>query len=814
MLVPLSWLKEYVDIDVTPEELEKKLFDGGFEVEERYQVGKDISNVVVGLVEGCEPIPETHLHVCQVNAGEHGTMQICCGADNVRTGGKFPVALPGASVYATAKDHKTIEGVMTIKKGKLRGYESCGMLCSGVELGLTEDLYPGAGYNGLLVLPEDAELGADVKELTGLDDWIFDISLTANRPDCQSILGIAREVSAMLEKPLKMPATDYNETDVEKEGFSVRVEAPELCPRYSAHYVYDVKIGESPAWMKRRLALVGMSAISNVVDITNYVLKEIGQPMHAFDCSYLEGNEICVRRAKENEKIVTLDEQEYTMNENNLVICDGVKPVALAGVMGGLNSEIRNTTEAVMFESAKFARDNVRKTARALGKATDASARYEKGVDEYSTVLGMKRALHLMEELGCGKVSRTHFDVNTGNSIDPTPMTVSVSKVNGVLGIEVPEAEILRIMKNLNFAPEINGDELTIQVPAYREDMLPEGENDVERYPDVAEEVIRMYGYDHVTDTFLSAAQVTMGGYNEEQKGELALKNTLCTMGIYECMHYSFFSPADLDLLKLPADAKERNAIEIINPINQDLSLMRTTLAASMLNAISRNEKQGTLEGRLFEVASIYIPESLPLTSYPDERKVLCVGTFGNNESFFTMKGIANTIAESMDIEFTYEPVQKSFLHPYQAVKVLCEGEEIGYFGKVAYDIQDKLSMRASAYVMELDLEILSKWYDKKRTFIPLPKFAEEKRDLAFVMDKAITCGQIEDCIRKENKYVKEIKLFDIYEGGQIPEGKKSMAFSITFVPKDEAFDDARVQKFVDKICAKLNEEYGVELRA
>lgn len=814
MLVPLSWLKEYVDIDVTPEELEKKLFDGGFEVEERYQVGKDISNVVVGLVEGCEPIPETHLHVCQVNAGEHGTMQICCGADNVRTGGKFPVALPGASVYATAKDHKTIEGVMTIKKGKLRGYESCGMLCSGVELGLTEDLYPGAGYNGLLVLPEDAELGADVKELTGLDDWIFDISLTANRPDCQSILGIAREVSAMLEKPLKMPATDYTETDVEKEGFSVRVEAPELCPRYSAHYVYDVKIGESPAWMKRRLALVGMSAISNVVDITNYVLKEIGQPMHAFDCSYLEGNEICVRRAKENEKIVTLDEQEYTMNENNLVICDGVKPVALAGVMGGLNSEIRGTTEAVMFESAKFARDNVRKTARALGKATDASARYEKGVDEYSTVLGMKRALHLMEELGCGKVSRTHFDVNTGNSIDPTPMTVSVSKVNGVLGIEVPEAEILRIMKNLNFAPEINGDELTIQVPAYREDMLPEGENDVERYPDVAEEVIRMYGYDHVTDTFLSAAQVTMGGYNEEQKGELALKNTLCTMGIYECMHYSFFSPADLDLLKLPADAKERNAIEIINPINQDLSLMRTTLAASMLNAISRNEKQGTLEGRLFEVASIYIPESLPLTSYPDERKVLCVGTFGNNESFFTMKGIANTIAESMDIEFTYEPVQKSFLHPYQAVKVLCEGEEIGYFGKVAYDIQDKLSMRASAYVMELDLEILSKWYDKKRTFIPLPKFAEEKRDLAFVMDKAITCGEIEDCIRKENKYVKEIKLFDIYEGGQIPEGKKSMAFSITFVPKDEAFDDARVQKFVDKICAKLNEEYGVELRA
>ena len=330
---------------------------------------------------------------------------------------------------------------------------------------------------------------------------------------------------------------------------------------------------------------------------------------------------------------------------------------------------------------------------------------------------------------------------------------------------------------------------------------------------DVAEEVIRMYGYDHVTDTFLSAAQVTMGGYNEEQKGELALKNTLCTMGIYECMHYSFFSPADLDLLKLPADAKERNAIEIINPINQDLSLMRTTLAASMLNAISRNEKQGTLEGRLFEVAGIYIPESLPLTSYPDERKVLCVGTFGNNESFFTMKGIANTIAESMDIEFTYEPVQKSFLHPYQAVKVLCEGTEIGYFGKAAYDIQNELSMRTSAYIMELDLKELSRWYGKKRPSQPISKFQEEKRDLAFVMDKNISCGDVENCIREANKYVKEIRLFDVYEGGQIPEGKKSMAFTVTFAPKEEAFDFEKVQKFVEKICKKLQNEFNIELR-
>ena len=814
MILPLSWLKDYVDVDVTPDELEKKLFDAGFEVEEKYELGKDVSNIVVGLVESCEPIPETHLHVCQVNAGEYGTMQVCCGADNVCTGGKFPLALPGASVYATAKDHKTIEGVMTIKKGKLRGYDSNGMLCSGVELGLTEDLYPGSEYNGLLVLPEDVKPGEDVKKITGLDDWIFDIALTANRPDCQSILGMAREVAAILGKPLKMPATDYTQTDVVKEGFHVSVEASELCPRYSAHYVYDVKIGESPLWMKHRLALMGMASISNIVDITNYVLKEIGQPMHAFDCSYLEGNEICVRRANDGEKIVTLDEQEYDMTRDNLVICDGVKPVALAGVMGGLNSEIRDTTEAVMFESAKFARDNVRKTERSLGKSTDASARYEKGVDEYSTVLGMNRALHLIEELGCGKVSSTHADMNTGNSIEPTAMTVSISKVNGVLGIEVPTDDILRIMKNLDFAPSVDGDQLTIHVPAYREDMLPDGENDVERYPDVAEEVIRMYGYDHIVPTFLPSAKVTMGGLNKKQKGELALKRTLCSMGIYECMHYSFFSPSDLDLLNYPEDAMERKAIKILNPINQDLSLMRTNLAASMVNAIARNEKNGTLEGRLFEVAKIFLPKELPLTEYPQEKDILCVGIFGTKETFYTMKGIADTIADSLDITFTYEQSEKPFLHPYQTVTVLCEGEVLGYFGKLAYDIQSELNMRTSAFIMEIDLDKLSAWYGKKRVFTPISKFSEEKRDLAFVMDKEITFGQVEACIRKANKYIKEIKLFDVYEGGQIPEGKKSMAYTITFEPKEEAFDAETVQKFVDKICRTVKNELDIDLRA
>lgn len=806
MLVPLSWLKEYVDINITPQELEKKLFSCGFEVEELTEVGREISNVVVGLVEECEPIPETHLHVCRVNAGEHGTFQVCCGADNVRTGGKYPVALVGATVYMTAKDHKTVEGTMTIKKGKLRGYDSEGMLCSGVELGVSENMFPGAGYNGLLVLPEDAQPGTDVKPMLGLDDWIYDVSVTANRPDCQSILGLAREVAAVLDEKLKEPSLAYTETDVEKDGFRVTVDAPDLCPRYIGHYIYDVKIGESPLWMKRRLALVGQDAISNIVDITNYVLLEMGQPMHAFDCNYLEGNEICVRRAGEGEKIVTLDAQEYALNTNNLVICDGVKPVALAGVMGGLNSEIRDTTSAVMFESAKFARDNIRKTSRALGKRTDASARYEKGVDEYATVHAMKRALHLVEELGCGKISCTHVDVNTGNSVEPREMKVSIRRVNDVLGIEVPEKEILRIMTNLQFAPAINGDELTLQVPAYREDM--------DSYPDVAEEVIRMYGYDHVKPAFMPAALVTMGGMNEKQKRELKLKRALCGTGAYECIHYSFFSPADLDLLRLPEDAPERNAIRILNPINEDLSLMRTILAPSMLNAIARNQKKGNLEGRLFEIGKKFAAKEQPLTEYPEETETLCIGVFGEKESFFTLKGMAERVAEALYLEFTYAPVTKSFLHPYQAAVVSCQGVEVGYLGKAAYEVAEELDLRTPAYVLELDLNKLYECKAGKADFVPLSKYPEESRDLALVMDRSVTCGQVESIIRSSCGHIKNIKLFDVYEGEQIPRDKKSMAFTVDFVPGEEAFEADSVDRFVKKILKNLKNQLDIDLRS
>ena len=513
-----------------------------------------------------------------------------------------------------------------------------------------------------------------------------------------------------------------------------------------------------------------------------------------------------MRRAADGEKIVTLDEKEFTLNASNLVICDGERPIALAGIMGGLNSEILDTTTEVMFESAKFMRDNIRKSSRALGQSSDSSAMYAKGVYEYTTVMAMKRALHLIEELGCGKVSSTHVEVSAGNSIEPKEMKVSVEKVNGVLGISVPGEEMLRILTNLNFAPVINGDELTLQIPAYREDM--------DSYPDVAEEVIRMYGYDHVIPTFMPTAKVTLGGLNLKQKSELKIKRALCAAGAYEGIHYSFFSPSDLDLLRLPEDAPQRHAIRLINPINIDLSLMRTTLAPQMLHAIARNQKKGILEGRIFELGNIFVADELPLEAYPDERETLCVGVFGENESFYTLKGLSEVVAKTLGVTFTYEAAARPFLHPYQTAEVFCEGEKIGYLGKVSYELQDELDMRVQAFVMELDIRVLSKWYGKAQVFRPLPKFAEEKRDFAFVVDKGISCAQIENGIKEACRYVSDVQLFDVYEGIQLGPDKKSMAFSVVFTPADEEFNSEKVEGFVKKILKNLEQKLQITLRA
>lgn len=803
MKAPLSWLKDYVDIDVSAQELSAKLFGCGFEVEELYEVGKDISGVVVGEVTRCEPVEGTHLHVCAVDCGEHGVLQICCGADNVAAGIKAPVALTGATVYATAKDHVTVEGVMTIKKGKLRGIDSYGMLCSGAEIGVSGDMFEGADYNGLLLLPAEFANGADVKPLLGLDDYIFDIGVTANRPDCQSILGIAREIAAVLGKPLKHPDCSYTPVHSD-EDVKVRDLAPDLCPRYIAHYVKDIKIAPSPMWLKKRLSLCGLRPINNVVDITNFVLLEMGQPMHAFDLDALSGREIVVRRAEDGEKIVTLDEKQFDLTHENLVICDGDKPAALAGIMGGLNSEIEDDTKELLFEAAKFARDSVRKTSRALGQHSDSSAMFEKGVSEYTTELAMNRALHLIEELGCGTVTDVRRDVKTQYSHDGAKnMTVSMRKINDLLGITVPAADMLDILRRLGFGAQAEGDKLTLAVPAYRED--------IDGYPDIAEEIIRMYGYEHITGTFMPTAAVTNGGFNDEQKAEYAVKRTLSEQGLYEISTYSFYSEKDLDLLKIPADADERKFIKIKNPIGEDLSVMRTTLAPSMLNTIVRNLRRGNMEGRLYEIAKVYIPGELPLKNFPEEKKKICIGIFGNYD-FFELKGVTEALADSLNATFDYQPANLSYMHPGVCAKLTCDGKTLGYAGLLDPAISEELSLERRVFIAELDYDAVMSCARPFR-YRPLPRFPEVTRDLALVADLDVTCGQIESAIRAACKYVTDVKLFDIYIGKQVGENKKSMAFTVTFTPAEEAVTPEKCDTYVKKILGNLSRNLNVTLR-
>lgn len=804
MKVPLSWLKDYVDIDVSAEKLTEKLFSCGFEVEELIDIGKDISGVVVGEVIECEPVEGTHLHVCRVDCGDKGVYQICCGADNVKKGIKAPCALVGATVYATAKDHVTIEGVMTIKKGKLRGIESDGMLCSGAELGVNGDMYEGADYCGLLLLPSSLKNGGDVKPVLGLDDYIFDIGVTANRPDCQSVYGIAREVAAVLGKKIKSPDVSFKEVAGDYKKIKITDLAPELCPRYIGHYVTDVKIAPSPMWLKKRLALCGLRSINNVVDITNFILLELGQPMHAFDLRTLEGREIIVRRADDGEKIVTLDENEFTLTHDNLVICDGKKPCALAGIMGGLNSEIENDTSEVLFEAAKFARDNIRKSSRALGQHSDSSALFEKGVNEYTTELAMNRALHLIDKLGCGKVTNVRLDVSTPYSkTELKTMSVSVKKINALLGIEVPAGRMREILENLSFGVKLSGDELKLTVPAFRED--------IDGYPDIAEEVIRFYGYDNIKGTFLPSASITNGGYNDAQKAELGLKDALVSIGMCEISTYSFYSPKDMDMAHIPADAQERKTIKILNPISEELSVMRTTLAPSMLSVAVRNLRRGNMEGKLFELAKIYIPRELPIKNFPQEKLMLSLGMWGSKYDFFDLKGAFERVAEFFNLKFTYEPAEKPYLHPGVTAKVLCDGEEVGYLGLLSPEIYRELALERAVHLGELDYEKVAS-LAKPFKYKPLPKFPEITRDIALNCGADISCAQIEKEIYAACKYVSDVHLFDVYRGEQVGSGKKSMAFTITFTPADEPLDE-RVDGFIKKILSNLKFKLDITQR-
>ena len=796
MKVPFSWLKDYVEIDCSAEELEAKLFSCGFEVEEVVRFGEKIDKIVTCKILKIEKHPNADkLSVCTVDAGKYGILQIITAATNVFEGAIVPVALDGSTLFNGDK----------IKKGKLRGLESNGMFCSGEELGINDDWYEGASVYGILILKEDYPLGESVKELLNIEDVYFDINVTANRPDCQSILGIAREVAAVLDKPLKMPDLSYNtQSDVSTvKTVKIKDNALDLCPRYKGHLVKDVTIAPSPAWMRRRLFSMGLKSINNIVDITNFVLLEIGQPMHAFDLRELKGNEINVRRAKNGEKIVTLDEKEFNLDENNLVICDAEKPVALAGVMGGLNSGIKDDTKDVLFESAKFARDNIRKTSRMLGQRSDSSARYEKGVDYLSQEIGLKRALHLIDTLKCGKIACDEYDI-IAEPIKEKTIKTKVSKINGVLGIEVKAEIIKSILERLNFRITLNGDDLTAVVPLYRED--------VDGYPDLAEEVIREYGYDNLTPTLLKTSEITSGGLNVEQRNVENLKNLLIGFGYNEIITYSFVSEKEFDIYGLPKDS----VVRILNPISEDMSVMRVSLLPSAIRAAIYNINRQNYDGKLFEFAKTYFPQSLPVTDLPDEKEVLAFVSFGNSEDYFSVKGVTDGILDAFCFgkEIKYVRSAEKFMHPTRSADIYVDGEKVGYVGQNHPDVLATAGVDKPLYGGEIKYYLLKKHFNDKISAKQISKFPSVERDLAVILDEEIPCEQVISTIKKYGgRNLEKVSLFDLYRGNQVEEGKKSMAFNLVFGSNERTLNVKEVDDAIDKILKNLKNELNAELR-
>lgn len=802
MLLPISWLRELVDLrGIDNDTVEKSLFSCGLEVEERRGAAPDISGVVVGrLLSVAKMENSEHLQICHLDCGAFGEdIQIVTGAQNIRAGDHVPVALHGATVYG--RDGK----ITTIKNGKLLGVPSNGMLCSGEELGIDDDWYEGASVNGILILTSDTVPGTDIKTVLDLDDEVWDISITANLPHCQSVFGIARELAARLDRPLTEPDETFTASEDENPAIGVTVEAPDLCPRYIGHYVKGIRNMPSPRWMRRRLLLTEHKPINAIVDITNYVLTELGQPMHAFDLSDLAGSRIIVRRAHDGERITTLDEREFTLTNEMLVICDEEKPVALAGIMGGLNSEIKPTTSEVLFECAKFARDNIRHTSRALGQSSDSSHRFEKGVDEYTTVRAMARALHLVEELGCGTVTRTRIDRRAEKAPAPTTIVTSFEKLNRVLGIEVPRTTIVNILTRMQYTVTVNGDALTAVAPAFRED--------IEDYPDLAEDVIKMYGYEHIVPRLMTPASITAGGYTKAQQQVNKLKEALVFQGFYELINYSFYSRADLDLIRLPEDDPRRQVVALQNPLSENYSILRSTLAPSLLRILSHNQKRGHENGRFFELANRFIP-SESAGALPVEKMTLCFGMYGEGETFFTAKGTLEALADEFGITLTFERGREPFLHPGETAKILLSEEEIGYFGRLSYECAEDAELAGNIYLGEIDYEKLSAAFPDLIRYTPVPKFPAVTRDLALVADESVSCGEITAAIRSACKQVETVELFDVYRSEQIGAGKKSMAFGLTFLPTgDEPLTPEAVDKFVDKILKSLAFRLHISIR-
>ena len=799
MLLSRKWLNEFVPVQADDRTFAEDMTLSGSKVEITEVEGQEISNVVVGRVVDIKRHENSdHMWICQVDVGEEAPVQIVTGAQNVSQGDLVPVA----------KDNSTLPGGIHITKGKLRGVESNGMLCSYKELGMTDNDWPYSVVDGIFLLESDPDLkakglqpGDPICPAIGLDDHVVEFEITPNRPDCLSVIGLAREAAVTYGKPLTLhdPVVKGGGPGVLTELLDVETPDPDLCPRYTARMVRNAKIGPSPKWMRDRLRASGVRPINNIVDITNYVMLEYGQPMHAFDYRYVKGGKIIVRRAKDGESLTTLDGNQRQLNSSMLVIADETRAVGLAGIMGGENSEIVEDPVDVVFESANFNGTSIRRTALALGMRTEASAKFEKGLDILNTLPAVDRACELVELLGAGEVLDGVIDIL---NFVPQPQTLALrpEKINALLGTDLPASDMVKILADLGFG--VDGE--TITVPSWR--------GDVAHYSDLAEEVARFYGYNQIPTTSMRGV-TTQGGYSPEQLLERNLGIVCRGMGFDEIITYSFISPTYYDKIRLPEDSPLRKSMKIMNPLGEDTSIMRTTVLPSMLEILTRNYNYRNKAARLYELGRTYFERE---DGMADEPKVLSLGLYGPDESFFTLKGAVETVLDSIraeDITYQAEKANPSF-HPGRCAKIFVKGQEVGILGQIHPLVAANYGVDAELYYAQMQFDALFASRGTDPEYTPLPKFPAVTRDIAVLVDKTDTVGALEACIRTAAKgLLKDVALFDIYEGANLPEGKKSVAFNLILRAEDRSLTAQEADEEIKHILDCLEKEFGAVLR-
>ena len=806
MNTPLSWIKAYVpELDVTPQEYTDAMTLTGTKVEGYECLDKNLDKIVVGQILSIERHPDADkLIICQVNVGTE-TIQIVTGAPNVKVGDKVPVVLDGGKVAGGHDGGPLPENGIKIKKGKLRGVESFGMMCSIEELGSTRDMYPDAPENGIYILPQDTQVGADAIELLGLRDSVFEYEITSNRVDCYSVIGIAREAAATFDKPFVPPVVTAtgNSEDIH-DYLTVEVEDENLCPRYCARMVKNIKLAPSPAWMQRRLAACGIRPINNIVDITNYVMEEYGQPKHAYDYDLIAGHKIVVKRAAEGDVFQTLDGQDRKLDSTILMINDGEKEVGIAGIMGGENTKITDNVQTMVFEAACFDGTNIRLSAKKIGLRTDASGKFEKGLDPNNASEAINRACQLIEELGAGEVVGGMIDVypvrREGKRIPFEP-----EKMNRLLGTDISQETMLSYFKKLDLGYDEEKNEILI--PTFRQDLGC--------MADMAEEVARFFGYDKIPVS-LPSGEATTGKLSYKLRVEQVAREVAEFCGFSQGMTYSFESPKVFDRLLIPADSQLRQTVTIQNPLGEDFSIMRTLPLHGMLSSLSTNYNRRNKNVRLYELANIYLPKSLPLAELPEERMQFTLGMYGDGD-FFDMKGVVEEFFDKVGMhkKLRYNPeAGKPFLHPGRQAEISYEETVVGYLGEVHPDVADNYKLGEKTYVAVIDMPAMIPFTTFDRKYTGIAKYPAVTRDLSMVVPKEVLVGQIEEIIQQRaGKLLESCQLFDIYEGAQILAGHKSVAYSITFRAKDHTLDDQEISGVMKKILNGL-QGLGIELRA